>query len=30
MPDTGASGRVPAGAPQEDYKDDLPTKDDHR
>jgi peptidoglycan hydrolase-like protein with peptidoglycan-binding domain len=30
MPDTGASGRVPAGSPQEEYKDDLPPRDDQR
>jgi len=27
MPDSGASGRVPAGSPQEDYKDDTPAGD---
>jgi hypothetical protein len=24
MPDSGASGRVPAGSPHEDYKEDAP------
>jgi hypothetical protein len=32
MPDTGATGRVPAGSPQEDYKEDMrpPGSDDQR